>query len=130
MYNENIKEFINAVIQGDKDSARSALAPVIVGNAREILGYQATEPQPVNEAIALKMLREMFEDHEEPIRIQGDKVFVDGKQQGFIQTDYADEDSGINFIEEGGKFSKEFDDVSDLFKFLIQRYSKQGGGLQ
>lgn len=130
MYNENIKEFINAVIQGDKDSARSALAPVIVGNAREILGYQAPEPQPVNEAIALKMLREMFEDHEEPIRIQGDKVFVDGKQQGFIQTDYADEDSGINFIEEGGKFSKEFDDVSDLFKFLIQRYSKQGGGLQ
>ena len=54
------------------------------------------------------------------------KVIVDGKQVGLVHTDLTDFDSGINFIEDGGKFSKEFDTVEDLFTFLIQKYTKRG----
>ncbi|WAX21669.1 hypothetical protein [Stenotrophomonas phage RAS14] len=128
MSNENITQFINAVIRGDRDAAKQALSPVVISNARAILGREVQEPQKVNESHEVKMLREMFEDHESPIRLKGDKVIVNGKEVGMIQTDYADFDSGINFIESDGKFSKEFEDAEQLFRFLIDRYNgtKQG----
>lgn len=130
MSNENITQFINAVIRGDKDAAKAALSPVVISNARQILGHEVPQPvQAVTESHEVKMLREMFEDHESPIRLKGDKVLVNGKEVGMIQTDYEDFDSGINFIESDGRFSKEFADAEQLFRFLLDRYNGNQQGV-
>lgn len=130
MSSENITNFINAVIRGDKDAAREALTPVVVNNSRQILGLpNNVVSTTVQESSVLSMLREMFEDHEAPIRLSGEKVIVNGKEVGYIQTDYADTDSGINFIESDGKFSKEFEDAETLFAFLNDRYSNKQSGV-
>lgn len=129
MSNDNITQFINAVIRGDKDAAKQALSPVVITNSREVLGLSTPQAATlVKESYEVKMLREMFEDHESPISLKGDKVIVNGKEVGMIQTDYEDFDSGINFIESDGKFSKEFEDAEALFRFLVDRFNgnKQG----
>lgn len=132
MQKDNIRSFVNAIINGDKEAARAAFAPVVAHTTREVLGLQPVTV--VKESVAIKYLREMFEDHDSPIRMDGDSVMVDGKQVGHIQIDFADiengenfDNGGINFIEEGGKFSKEFDDAESMFRFLLQKYSKNGG---
>ena len=86
----------------------------------------------VNESVKVKMLREMFEDDiESPIKILRDSsVVVNGKRVGVVQTDLEDPDSGIDFITDDGKFSKEFIDVDALFKFLRERYLGEKVGVK
>lgn len=69
---------------------------------------------------------------EHPIRLDGEKVLVNGTVVGFIKNDLPNTDDpdaweaqmngGMNFISADGKFSKEFNDVADLFKFIATQY--------
>lgn len=118
---------IDAIINNKPEDAKAAFAPYVQVKTREILGYADPAPEVVKENVNIVALREWIEAQDEsPVKLQGDKVFVDGKQVGFVQTDPTDFDSGINFIEMGNKFSKEFDSVEDLFGFLVHRYTKGG----
>lgn len=126
---EYLRDVINSIISGDTEAAKAAFAPYLQSKTREILGYADPQPHgeaPTNEALITK-LEEMFAQAEDDVvKFRGDRVIVDGKQVGVIQSDPADFDSGINFIEDGGRFTKEFDTVEALFDFLLQRYSKRG----
>lgn len=119
-------KFFDAVVDGNEDLQREAIASASIHATQAFLGLPQAQPEPVtvNESHMVKMLREMFEGS--PITFKGDEVMVDGKRVGVIQTDYTDFESGTQFIEDGGQFSKEFDDAEKLFQFLIQRYTKNG----
>lgn len=126
---EQLKLVIDNVIKGDTEAMKAAFAPYIEAKSREILGYGNSEPvvpamtQDVMEGL-LSQLKEALEMSDSEVRLSGDKVVVGGKDVGVIQSDLTDFESGINFIENGGKFSKECVTVEELFKFLIDRYSK------
>ena len=129
MSQEEYRSFINAVVKADKDAAREAFGPIFKQHLAAALGHK---PKVVNESVKVKMLREMFEDDiESPIKILRDSsVVVNGKRVGVVQTDLEDFDSGINFITDDGKFSKEFIDVDALFKFLRERYLGEKVGVK
>lgn len=126
---EQLKAMIDGIIKGDESAARDAFAPYVQSKTRELLGYSepvtAPAAEPTNEAFLAK-LQEMNSLMDSPVQFRGDKVIVDGKQVGVIQNDPTDWDAGINFIEEGGRFSKEFDTLEAVYDFLIQRYTKGG----
>ena len=125
---EQLRAVIDNIIKGDSDAAKAAFAPYVQSKTRDVLGYAQPTPnaEEVKEAFYKKLNEYIELQDESPIKFQGDKVIVDGKQVGVIQSDPTDWDSGINFIEEGGKFTKEFVQLEDLYDFLIQRYTKGG----
>ena len=123
---ELLGKFIDSIVNGDTEAAKAAFDPYISSKSREILGTEPeTEAAPVNEQ--LTKLQEMFDVlADSPVKLRGDRVYVDGRQVGSIQSDPTDLETGINFIEDGGKFSKEFDEIEELFDFLINKYTKRG----
>lgn len=129
---EQLNAVISGIINNDADATKAAFAPYIAAKTQEILGYAkqtVVEPAaaPVTEHVLMKQLREWVDNQvESPVRFDGDRVIVGGKQVGVVQTDMADFESGINFIEDGGKFSKEFNTLEELFEFLISKYTKDG----
>ncbi len=126
---EQLRVMIDGIIKGDDNAAKDAFAPYVQAKTRDILGYvdpTTTETKPTNESFVLKLNEFAELQQDNPIQFKGDRVIVDGKQVGVIQNDPTDFDSGINFIEEGGRFSKEFSKVEDLYDFLIQKYTKRG----
>lgn len=129
---EQLGAVIDAVIKGDAEAAKAAFSPYIQVKTREVLGIAppAEAPpattEPVTESVLVRLQEMVDALSDSPVKLQGDNVIVDGKQVGVVHTDLTDFQSGINFIEDGGKFSKEFDTVEDLFSFLIQKYTKRG----
>lgn len=131
---EQLSAVIDGVINNDMEAAKAAFSSYITTKTQDILGYsttveapevapETTELTPVQES-KLASLTEWFDTQaDSPVRLQGDRVLVGGKQVGVIQSDPADFDSGINFIEDGGRFSKEFNEMEELYSFLISRYS-------
>lgn len=124
---EHLRVVIDSIIKGDDDAAKSAFAPYVQSKTRDILGYEDTRPVTTNESFTQK-LKEFADliQQGSPVQLRGDRVFVEGREVGVIQNDPTDFDSGINFIESGGSFSKEFDTLEQVYEFLIQRYTKRG----
>lgn len=124
---EQLTAVIDSIINNDEAAMKAAFAPYIQAKSKEILGY-SREPEvtaPITEHVKITQLREQLDAlADNPIKFRGDVVLVDGKEVGRLQADPTDFDSGINFIESGGTFSKEFDTVEDLFKFLTDRYAR------
>ncbi len=127
---EQLSAVIDGIINSDDAASRQAFSSYVTTKTRELLGYSDTPvvpTEPVTESVVIKTLREMVDALSDvPVKFQGDKVIVDGKEVGVIQSDPTDFESGINFIENGNRFSKEFDTVEELFQFLISRYTKRG----
>ncbi len=123
-----LRAVIDGIIKGDDTAAKDAFAPYVQAKTREILGYSepVTAATPMSEAFLVKLKEYVDLQQDSPVQFRGDRVIVDGKQVGVIQNDPTDFESGINFIEAGGRFSKEFNTVEDLYDFLIQRYTKRG----
>lgn len=123
---EQLRAVIDNIIKGDGEAASAAFAPYVHAKTRDVLGYAHPTPnaEEVKEAFYKKLNEYIDLQDESPIQFQGDRVMVNGKQVGVIQSDPTDWDSGINFIEEGGRFSKEFDRLEDLYDFLIKKYTK------
>lgn len=124
-----LRAVIDGIIKGDDTAAKDAFAPYVQAKTREILGYNepiTSTKTPTNEAFLVKLKEYIELQQESPVQFRGDRVIIDGRQVGVIQNDPTDFESGINFIEDGGRFSKEFNTVEDLYDFLIQRYTKRG----
>lgn len=58
-----------------------------------------------------------------PIKLKGDDVFIKGKHVGTIDVDLEDFDAGISFTTDDKRFSKEFEDMEELYGFLADRYN-------
>ena len=128
---EQLNAMIDGIINNDEEAAKAAFSPYIQSKTRDILGYQqpSTEvvDEPIQESAQVIALREMLDAQADfPVRLNGDDVVVDGKVVGAVRTDMTDFDAGIEFIEAGGNFSKEFISVEDLYKFLVDKYTKHG----
>lgn len=126
---DQLRAVIDGIINGDDSAAKNAFAPYVQSKTREILGYEqphSSGTSQTNEAFIIKLQEYVELQQDNPVQFRGDRVIVDGKQVGVIQNDPTDFDSGINFIEEGGRMSKEFNTIEDLYDFLIQRYTKRG----
>lgn len=139
-YSENIMDrkaqltaVIDGIINNDEVAMKAAFAPYIQAKSKEILGY-SRDPEvpaielpetPVTENLILTKLQESLAAlADSPVKLQGNRVIVGGKEVGTLQSDPTDFESGINFIENGGQFSKEFNTVEELFNFLFDRYTK------
>lgn len=124
---EQLRAVIDSIIKGDDGAAKSAFAPYVQSKTRAVLGYEDNQPVTTNESFTQK-LKEFADliQQGSPVQLRGDRVFVEGREVGVIQNDPTDFDSGINFIESGGGFSKEFDTLEQVYEFLIQRYTKRG----
>lgn len=66
----------------------------------------------------IKTLRES----EKPIRLDSPFVIVKNKKVGTVENNHDDPDTGIVFTEYGSDFTQEFDNIQELFQFLINRY--------
>ncbi|QDJ96462.1 hypothetical protein Xoosp13_276 [Xanthomonas phage Xoo-sp13] len=131
---EQLSAVIDGIINDDMEAAKAAFSTYVSAKTQEVLGYNTTVVEPVVEPAPtpvqeskLVAVSEMFDAQvDSPVRLRGDRVFVEGKQVGVLQSDPVDFDSGINFIEDGGRFSKEFSALEELYSFLISRYTKRG----
>lgn len=63
---------------------------------------------------------------EEPLRMEGDKIFINNKVIGRVHVDMDDFDSGIDFVSADGSFSKEFHTAEELFAFISKKFLGEG----
>lgn len=64
------------------------------------------------------------------IKLDGDDVMVGDKKVGTVKVDHDDMESGINFVSDDGKFSKEFEDMQGLYSFLSSKFNVKEGVLE
>jgi hypothetical protein len=57
------------------------------------------------------------------IRLKGDDVYIYDKYVGYIDTNLDDIGGGISFTTADNTYSKEFNEIQDLYKFLQLRYN-------
>lgn len=105
---EALGDFIDAVALEDDDAERSSYKSSYIGEkAKTILEFNKNSK----------------------IQLDGNDVMVGGKKVGTIKSDVKDMESGINFVSDDGKFSKEFDDVESLYGFISDRFNVKEGVL-
>lgn len=115
---ELIAEFINKVVAGDVDGARDAFSTYCNAKAKgEITGTKVMERFEQFKNTLLE-----YGNEEVPLRMEGDKIFVNNTLVGHVKVDLSNFDSGIDFVSEDGTFSKEFNTAEDLFAYLSQKY--------
>ena len=105
---ESLDKFIDAVASGDTEAERAAIKDVITPKSKTVLEFIG----------------------DSAIKLDGDDVLVQGKKVGQVKSDADDVEGGINFVSAEGNFSKEFDSIEDLYKFIAQRYNVKEGALQ
>lgn len=115
MNKELIAEFINKVAQGD-ESAKETFAQYCSARAKGLT--ESHVQTKLFESIA-RQLNEFGGDS--PIRMEGDKVFVNGKQVGFIENDINNLNSDIVFKEEDGE-SLKFHSAETLYQYIAHKY--------
>jgi hypothetical protein len=119
---ELIADFINSVAKGDSDAARDAFSKYCNNKAKGIASGDGKVLEHIERFNQFKKTLLEYGNDQTPLRMEGDKIFVNNKFVGRIHTDMNDFESGINFISDDGSFSKEFDTAEDLFKFLSQKF--------
>lgn len=75
----------------------------------------------VSEATLVRVLKEFMND-ESPIRLKGDDVFVNDKLVGTLENDLSNADAGIVFHSADGKGGKDFDNIQELYQFLVKKF--------
>ena len=75
----------------------------------------------VKEAALIKVLKE-FMDDDSPIRLKGDDVFVNNKLVGTLENDLSNADAGIVFRSADGKGGKDFNNIQELYQFLVKKF--------
>lgn len=75
----------------------------------------------VSEAVLVKVLKEFMSD-ESPIRLKGDDVFVNNKLVGSLKNDLSNADTGIVFQGAGEKGGKDFNNIQELYQFLVKKF--------
>lgn len=135
---ELLKTFLNGVTSNDNDAAKSAFAEYcnnkakIMTNRRKVMErVEAFKAELVEYGLNHVPGRLPSSDtaraktkaaNQEPIRMEGDKIFVNGKMVGRIDYDMDDWEGGINFVSDDGAYSREFDTAEALFQFISKKF--------
>lgn len=119
---ELIAEFINKLVAGDTDAARSAFSQYCNAKAKAIHAGENKLLERMEMFNEFKRTLLEFGGDDSPIQLDGDNVLIKGQPVGRIENDLNDFDAGINFVAADGSFSKEFHTAEELFKFLSQKY--------
>jgi hypothetical protein len=98
---ESLALFVDAVASGDADEESVNIKSFISEKTKMALEFTG----------------------DSSIQLRGDDVNINGKKVGEIKSDARDMDSGINFVSDDGKFSKEFEDIEQLYAFLSDRFN-------
>lgn len=115
---ELIAKFVNNVVANDVEGAKAAFSEFCGAKAKAIsAAVKVTENFEKFKTTLLE-----YGTEETPLRMEGDKIFVNNKLVGHVKVDMEDFDSGIDFVSDDGSFSKEFHTAEDLFAFLSQKY--------
>lgn len=89
------------------------------GKAMNALGMGGNAKQAQARPTQQRATPNPKEDAEELIDLQGDKILIRGKVVGRTFVDDDDIDGGVNFVSSDGKFSKEFNTVEELFRYVV-----------
>lgn len=127
---ELITDFINKIAAGD-DSAKDAFSAYCSMKATSINAKDTIlENFEQFKTALMEEIGQYNKAHagptntpaEDPLDIQGDKIFINKKLIGRIHVDMDRWDSGIDFISADGSFSKEFDTAEELFAFISKKF--------
>lgn len=148
---DKLSSFIDATINKDDEGAETAFSEYLILKAKEKMGvikesdkddteeddeddeeggkYAHLLKQRTKKKAPLKKMKkeergvkEAFPDEDSPVKLKGDDVFVEGKQVGTIENDMNNDDAGITFTSLDGKIVKEFEDLKELYGFLVEHF--------
>lgn len=112
--NEILNKFLENVIERNSESDRAAFDQFIILKAKEIVSEMRNEKSDEIQ------INEFHGDG--AIKLKGDDVLVNGKRVGTIKTNLNDMESGIDFVSSDGRFSKEFEDIQTLYRYIATTY--------
>ena len=121
---ENLKRFITAIATGDDTVVEEAFRAYSKTKSQDILKRDKRnilESMKRMQGIMAQLL-EFSGDNSIQLEVNGN-VLIKGKLVGRVSVDLEDMDSGINFTSADGRFSKEFEDNEELFKYLSAQYA-------
>lgn len=107
MSNENLANYFDAVIKKDDAAAFDAFSMYI-------------------EAKAKSMYKDMVEEAEKPVRLQGNDILVNGKKVGTIHHD-TDKEDGISYTADGSDKKSKHDSLDHLFAHLAKEHKLEEG---
>jgi hypothetical protein len=131
---ELIADFINKIAVGDegaKDAFSaycSAKATAINSEGKILERFEQFKTALLEEIGNYEPNAVATSQAEEPLRMEGDKIFINNKLVGRVHVDMDDFDSGIDFISDDGSFSKEFHTAEELFAFISKKYLGESHG--
>lgn len=110
---EHVGDFIDSVVKGDAEKDQESYGAYLREKVKQI-----------------REKANLSEKEHGGIQFKGDDVYVGNKKVGTATSDAADMDSGINFTSVDGSFSKEFNELQDLYNYLIDKYNVQEGRVE
>lgn len=105
---ESLEQLVDAVANGDEETEANLKKDIIKEKTKSVLEFIG----------------------DSKIKLDGDDVMIAGKKVGEIKSDASDMESGISFVSDDGKFSKEFNTINELYSFLSDRYNVKEGVLE
>lgn len=108
-------EILNKYIDGVINKEDPAVLKELFKEYASLKSKELLYPEPINE----------FVGNDSPVKLKANEVFVNNKKVGALKTDANDMDSGINFTTIDGKYSKEFDSIQHLYRFLIKNFANK-----
>lgn len=119
---ELIGEFIKNLVDGNTEAARESFTAYCNAKAKSIRENDTKLLERIEFFNQFKKTLLEFGTEEDPIRLVGDDVIVNGKKVGHIENDLNDFEAGINFVSDDKSFSKEFHTAEELFQFITDRF--------
>ena len=139
---KHIQEYVNIkakeVIQGIREDAKGKHhADTDEDDDKDDTKHLSNRDKKVDKPTIRKMKKEVDESviqefigDDSPIKLKGDDVFVEGKLVGTLKNDLNDAEAGITFKSTDGKLGEEFDNMKELYSFLMGKFSKEGADLE
>lgn len=136
---ESLRKALTAFAKGEDEQSDAAFREYSQTKSHELIHNTELQSKIIKEKavyakIGAMLLREF--NANDPIQMDGQYVVVNGKRVGTVTTNTDEVDpndpdyenkweqsqSGINFTSIDGKFSKEFNDIASLYRFISTQY--------
>lgn len=105
---ESLDAFIDSVAASDDDVEKVSIKEYINTKAKAILEFNG----------------------DSKIKLDGNRVVIDGHRKGTVQHDPNDMNHGIVFTDNRGNIREEFDTLEELYSFLVQTYKVDEGSIE
>lgn len=88
-----------------------------------------TEQTSIKSYITAKTKLRLEAEKNNPVKLSGDDVMVDGKKVGCIEHDIDDKESSIEFESTDGKTKKEFKSLEELYSYVTEKFGVKEEGM-